>query len=712
MMEFDNYYEEILYTEENKWYIVLNNVKEDNIDVILQQWVENNLDGYSIQWVDICILFCRFKCNIENVDNTTMIFFDKTTNATNLSLQPSDDDLYSYLLFIHYDISLSRIYILGNLSHTEFQELIKNCGYLVISDLNTYFITNEKTESQSISIITSIPYYHNEYSNTFGILDTNNILAADTLYQNTVSKIIRKNIALQKCPSEMCCLTCSSPSGHMNSSSLKNENMEIDPNYMSIAFDYNIILAASNPSYKELFYASERKKLIKQLDDLECQTESVWDQFITKWFPRSKTTMVNSIGKYQHENRASMDQRFKKMTESNKISSIGIYNQIKNFYKKHYPNEHIPSLFFRTSIVYLPEFIISDLCPICNSSECDVMLPNEDGFVVFTRKESKNFVLNYFDSQFQQKINQIQSVCGTNFASSIWSKIKKINNLSTNTTHFNGKDINTIVKNFTKKIYNQNFDYHRYHLVYNILEKLHKFDFMSLQFCKGSNILSFVLEFIDEIDLSFEKQEYGINSSLSLFGNRQHNNLNLNNENNKIIRYANIKDPLNTYAQVMIHIKTFWPLCMINLSKCMISTSHPKHAERLKLCSFIRLAGYSQENAMKIWYNIFLVSDINKNNSLDENTFFNSKQGKQILYAYASIKTQGLGISCMNLIKKSMCPYSDRTKITTMTMDIEDITTTCKTSCTNSLKKKLNNTRINYNIYNPYNYTKTAIKFK
>lgn len=417
------------------------------------------------------------------------------------------------------------------------------------------------------------------------------------------------------------------------------------------AFPLALFSAAASPLFEHRFVQREIEILLARLGCLTTEEERL--AFVEAWFGEKVLNItVYHGGAVAHAEEGIVPGlRLPETTLKHTRESIV---QLRKFHNTHYPSMPTPSFVFYVDISTVPA-LMAPACPRCRRSPC-VRLPVERGKVVLTHLELDLYLPALWKQRYEEMVFTMQ-LSGACYLSDHWARpaSEKVQ-LAEEARYFHEA---------AKAL--------REHFSPVLLEEV-----LIPTFYDATDNWNWYF------DWNFDQLTTSEDTTVSVSGD-----------------LPTTRDQLIEYAQ------RYWPPCMQALVELCKGHRHLQHEERIKMAALLRVFGYSPAQAEQLWWNLFRETLANTHYVTQE-AFLEGEHGQVIINDYKANKQRNVGVHCESLIRKKLCPFVE-------TGDIEDLVSTARKHCTESLQKYRASKglrELRYPIYSPKNYFTVQTKYQ
>jgi len=403
--------------------------------------------------------------------------------------------------------------------------------------------------------------------------------------------------------------------GRLANTRSKELGLPCELELMRLGFFYTSLLTSVNTDMIQLFESVELGLLWDRLRELRCHLDRA--RFALGWFPGLLTVHMASSARL-----AMQDQ----------LDPASPYAQVLRFYRQHWKTDD-PAVLYEGDAQHLVELTLPK-CPLCDRWDC-ARLPVANGRVTFGHMELSQFLTNHLRKQFSTSASWANSSVGTIFADQLWFTDDPFDELM--------------------------FSYKR------IAEPPEQRKAGARQLLVSSNRALAKLSSTEHAMVMHFGRPYidSLRESLAELGERR-----AAAQHHVGVQFEDTDDVLLESREELLHYaEQYWPPCLVKLVKQCRGQQHLKHPDRRRVSALLKLFGYRQETAQRMFWLMF--ADTQVEGLSTEAQFLEGKRGIIVANDYASQKSTNLGVSCRTLIGAGHCPFAQ-------TVDIEEL---ARTNC-------------------------------
>lgn len=569
----------------------------------------------------LSIIFCETQ---DPWDPLSIVKFDVSDrNPRGNYLPDAKFPLREHLLFLQYSPLTRELVVLGDLSYSEFQEILNEeyDRYVsiahIVHDGNSLVYRDNEWEVKFLSELDQFTDYmgFNDADPDAVFPELNIEQRTDLLYDSFTEVVF----------------------GLQDIKTLQREQLydrlisrQFDVTRRDAKFYYGCLLAAMSPNFQLEFQASEIAKL-SQLFSLIFNTEAKRIAFCKLWCPGIE--IVRPLSPSQFYNLP--NQCVGRLVNSD-------LEWLQQRHATHYPNCPNPGVYFRTSVLNAPALL------------ADLGLPVSRGMVNFTHYELFQFVESQILKRITIQVNHIREknnlflterflaplICQRQFYGSSKADMRKM-------LVEQYKDEKEVFFDDLMTVFSELLDRPKPSLLRDAAVPL----IAGLSNCMGLEDSFPVWPLKRTLDYTDEE----------LY------------EQHPELKSLHQEIMPTTYEDLLELSQRYWPPCMQRLAANRVGGNHMQHTDRVRMAALIRTFGYTKQQGFELWHRLF-----ERTQSYPGfNKFLKSPAGLVIEYDYKKNKLIDIGVSCRALIP-NFCPFSIGRKPGEV-RDIEE--TACKAQC-------------------------------
>lgn len=639
-----NIMEELIFGE-NYYCLYLPGTNFDNLESRLIEWFRKHS---SLQWENTTIVFVTILAgqNRRDVLQTETILRFGAGKGT---IDQSQYALKECLLFVELSEYEEQLFVFGGLRYDEYMSMLSSNNYITLGNLKPiqHLIT---TQSNTVNAL-----------ETYWFSRTKDTTTPKIKWEMALNTLFTQIMGLQTLPYDQ-----------------YQKRLAAHGSLLGKVYPFALFLASCEPMLKKQLLDTEVGFLKWRLGQLT--TESLKIAFLCKWFENGVDFSLSSFGfsQYAHcpkpVNLVSMG--LGRMTNDVLEFSRLQFDWLRKRHAHMYPETAFPSAILSGNAEFLS-----------TQSYCDLQV--FEGEALFTLRELDEYLCTMLRCKLSREIDTIGLQAKSYFASSVWCRVKRYSHCGF--VHYVREDIEVISKSIPHPMLEE------------AMRARSEFTIATAENEMAQDLLETTL-----LPILNERTE----NWNSYFGW----NFDAGYEPSRTVCSPASFDPNNSSApgipisqiELANYAHEFWAPCVCGIVDACLEGRHMKYLVRLKMVAFLRMFGYTLEEAKQLWFLMFSGTDVlDRAVSMDEfyDSPISSKYSQFLVYSFEQNRRTNLGISCMTLISKGYCEFTESVR------DIEelDLEARCRKKCTEHINT-IRQTPTQYAVQSPIHFWKIQSK--